>query len=413
MCSSPAAPAETVKPSLDLKQEAARCRSILKLWVSLGVDFLVQRNFRPDIKQLELYTAIRSRQLTQLCKVVKGFLIAAFGCQPTRREGQKDDADAKTKSREDLEEEGQSPCPLRCHIARAVSDPKSNDNSGDNAKLFEHKECTSDLWWGDLRNVKRCNHAQHTDAQSSDEPCYREHGIVDSSCLQRGTDGEDDDGNDDRIFAAVLVCDPALVQSTKQCAKLDHGCKQAFPKARIARTLVDPCEASQELLFSQDDGDYALVIAEKKTSKCCEHGAKGYVIGGEDSLEAGLAIGLSGLPDSTTVVHAWRLHGFVHGGLIAINLFVFHGVSLGFLMDWGGRVKQHKPSGEQESKCGSSWKREVWEAASLPRGLTLSSEGLPPAQPYFIRWSPVAEYVSSLRSILGEASQVEWSSAKL
>lgn len=54
-------------------------------------------------------------------------------------------------------------------------------------------------------------------------------------------------------------------------------------------------EAGEELWFDEDDGDYALVVAEEETAHGCEDGAEGDVAGGEDAAEAGFTVGLAGL----------------------------------------------------------------------------------------------------------------------
>lgn len=139
MRAAPATLLEAVGPGGELEPNAVgRLPAAKKLRVSLLSHLLLEGDLGADVIPLLENAGVRLGQLTELGKAFESLLVSALGCEPAGREGQEDNANTEDQTGEDLDEEGQAPRPLARDVLRAVSDPVSNDDTGDNAELLKH-----------------------------------------------------------------------------------------------------------------------------------------------------------------------------------------------------------------------------------------------------------------------------------
>lgn len=100
-------------------------------------------------------------------------------------------------------------------IVSAIIDPEAEHDAEGDRKLLQNDKATSDSRKRDFRDVKRDNHGQHSNCQTRNGPPTEKHANVDGTCLNRGTDGEDDNGNHDIGLPPKTVCNRAIEEGSK------------------------------------------------------------------------------------------------------------------------------------------------------------------------------------------------------
>ena len=93
-------------------------------------------------------------ETAQLRQDLQCFLVAAFGGEPARGEGEEDDAYAEDQAGNHLDEEGEPPGPFAGHVARAVGGPEGDYDAEYYAEFLEDEEGAADFWGGDFRDVE-------------------------------------------------------------------------------------------------------------------------------------------------------------------------------------------------------------------------------------------------------------------
>lgn len=129
MCAAPAVLPETVCPRSELEEECVLCPCALEGRVFLGADLSVEADFGLDVHVFLADASVGGGQSAEAAEAVQGFLVAIFGGEPARGEGEEDHARGEEEAGDHLEEEGETPGPFAGHVPRAEGSPVCDDDA--------------------------------------------------------------------------------------------------------------------------------------------------------------------------------------------------------------------------------------------------------------------------------------------
>lgn len=125
----PAVLPETVRPRRKLEEECIFRALALEGRVFLRADLPVEAHFGLDVHVFLADASVGGWEAAEAAEALEGFIVAVFGGEPARREGEEDYPCGEDEAGDHLEEEGEAPGPFAGHVARAEGRPVGDDDA--------------------------------------------------------------------------------------------------------------------------------------------------------------------------------------------------------------------------------------------------------------------------------------------
>lgn len=141
----------------------------------------------------------------QVSKDLKSLLGTALIGQPTGGVREDGDTSKKNDTGNDLDTPGDTEGGVRLNEGATVLDEVLDQDTPSNSPLLEGDDTTTDVLGGNFGLVNGDNHGGETDGDTVDDTADNEHGSVDRSTLDDGTNDPDAGGEHDGALARDLV----------------------------------------------------------------------------------------------------------------------------------------------------------------------------------------------------------------
>ena len=263
----------------------------------LGLALLVEHDSSLDFEELGADDGVVGGKTAQLGKGSEGLLLTVLHHQPTRGEGEVEHAEEEDPGGDDLQSQRQTPgngllaetgvavgngdvegavgevrvgdtfgvALVAANKLHAVVEPEGNGGTDGDGKLLQGNERSTQLGRSNLSLVKRDDHTEHTNADTTDDTTSKEVGGGLSTSLQTSTKSEDHDSNHHGVLSGDSVREDTVNQSTGPSTKL---------KSRHQPTLNggahEQGEVVLEVLHDQNRTHDTLIVTVHDTTERCE-----------------------------------------------------------------------------------------------------------------------------------------------